>query len=187
MKFMNCALNGLAMMAAMRSASAFTSPALRRQVAKQAASYYSSTSTLKSSKMDQSFPTWSFDKPCLAMEWNELIPATIATSTDMSVDSDLVLVGIYGPPESDDDDDKAEAAPVVLTGAAKDMDDALGGMLTEVINDNAKTFKCGAKAGATTPTIRVAADGKVRDSYNCKQLCCSSFLPGRSALYNSMQ
>jgi hypothetical protein len=174
MQFMNCALNGLAMMAAMRSASAFTSsPALRRQVAKTAA-YYSSTSSLKSSnKMDQSFPTWSFDKPCLAMEWNELIPATIATSTDMSTTSDLVLVGIYGPPESDDDDKDDEPAPsVVLTGAAKDMDEALGGMLSEVINDNAKTFKSGAKAGATTPTIRVAGNGSGKVRYKCESTSC---------------
>eukprot|EP00545_Synedropsis_sp_CCMP1620_P013584 CAMPEP_0119027254 /NCGR_PEP_ID=MMETSP1176-20130426/36791_1 /TAXON_ID=265551 /ORGANISM="Synedropsis recta cf, Strain CCMP1620" /LENGTH=607 /DNA_ID=CAMNT_0006983133 /DNA_START=21 /DNA_END=1844 /DNA_ORIENTATION=- len=174
MKFMNCALKSLAMMAAMRSASGFASPAalLRRQgVVKQAASYYysntrssSSNSLSATSKMDQSFPTWSFDNPCLAMEWNELIPATLTATTELPAESDLVIVGIYGPAESDDDDNDAAAPVVVLEGAVKEMDETLGGMLSEVINDNAKTFKAGAKAGAMTPTIRVASSSSAGKS-----------------------
>jgi hypothetical protein len=52
------------------------------------------------------------------------------------------------------------------------MDEALGGMLSEVINDNAKTFKSGAKAGATTPTIRVAGNGSGKVRYKCESTSC---------------
>jgi hypothetical protein len=124
------------------------------------------------SKKDQSFPTWSFDKPCTSMAWNELAPIKLTASTNVSSyrESDLVLVGIYSQDSSNEEDDDTnnsddDSAPaIVLTGAAKDLDDTLGGLLTEVISDNAKTFKAGAMAGSMTPTVRVAAaaGGKVR-------------------------
>ena len=128
-----------------------------RHVVRQASHY--STTTLLTSKKDQSFPTWSFDKPCTSMEWNELVPATLTATADMSSNSDLIIVGIYAPASNDEDDEDAPEAPVVLQGAAKAIDETLGGILSEVINDNSKTFKAGASAGSMTPTVRVATPG----------------------------
>ena len=77
------------------------------------------------------------------------------------------MIGVYAPAKEDDDDeeeeDKEEEEPTVsLSGIAKEIDDGLGGALTELMKDNAKAFKHGAEAGSTTPTARVIADGKVR-------------------------
>lgn len=169
MKFMNCALKSLVVMATVQSSLAFGSPGLRRQVLKSAAtaasrSFTSSGSSLSMSKKDQSFPTWSFDKPCTGMEWNTMVPATLTATSDLSYqDSDLIIVGIYAPTTADEDEDDAdeakEPASVLLTGVAKEIDESLGGVLTEVINDNAKSFKAGAKAGSMTPTVRVVNPG----------------------------
>ena len=153
-------------MASVRSSLAFGSPALRRQVVKRvsaaSSSFSSRSGVLMMSKKDQSFPTWSFDKPCTGMEWNTVVPATLTATTDMNYqDSDLIIVGIYAPATDDEDDAEEGAEPpsVVLTGVAKEIDDSLGGILTEVINDNAKSFKAGAKAGSMTPTVRVVNPG----------------------------
>lgn len=175
MKFMNCALKSLIVIATAQSSLAFGSPGLRRQVIKQAAvasrSFSSSSSKMSMSKKDQSFPTWSFDKPCTGMEWNTMVPATLTATSDMSYqDSDLIIVGIYAPTTADDEEDDAEEATepasVELTGVAKEIDERVGGILTEVINDNAKSFKAGAKAGSMTPTVRVVnPGGKVMSHY----------------------
>ena len=150
-----------------RSASAFVlSPILHRNAAiAHSATSYSSISSILMSKKDQSFPTWSFDKPCTSIEWNALVPVELTATTEMTYeDSDLIIVGIYAPESADDESnddamDGAEPPPVNLTGKAKEIDDSLGGILSQVINDNAKTFKAGAKAGSMTPTVRVANPG----------------------------
>jgi hypothetical protein len=132
---------------------------------------FSSTSALSmsSSKLGENkpFTTWSFDKPCGTMDWCELVPATMSVSTDaLSVvdDADLVIVGIYAPAGKDDDEDEEdsnddtsedEAAPV-LTGMAKTLDESFGGAFTDLMSENAKIFKNGAKAGSTLPTLRLA-------------------------------
>lgn len=203
MKFTNCALQSLVVVASIRSSLAFGSSALRRQVVKRAAagsnSFSSSTGTgsrILMSKKDQSFPTWSFDKPCTGMEWNTVVPATLTATSDMKYqDSDLIIVGIYAPTtttdEEDDSEEGTEPPPVVLTGVAKEIDESLGGILSEVINDNAKSFKAGANAGSMTPTVRVVnPGGKVmsQDGQNCSSprlhlsFFCLAHSPGAPAV-----
>ena len=100
------------------------------------------------------------------MAWSELVDATLTMDTNYD-DADLVLVGVMAPPteETDDDDEEVDVPPMTLTGAAKDIDEELGGALTELIEENAKEFKNGATFGSTTPTLRaVTPGGKVSQS-----------------------
>ena len=107
-------------------------------VSSSSASYSTTRTTLlklSSTKKDQSFPTWSFDKPCTRMEWNDMVTATIRVTSDVASyqDSDLILVGIYAPStpeatttsegEEEPDDEAKDPPPVVLTGVAKEIDD----------------------------------------------------------------
>lgn len=155
-----------------RAVTAFT-PATAAPGQSSLKSFGTGTSALlMASKMDQSFTTWSFDKPCQSMEWNQLVDATlsVASADKAAVEgADLVMIGVYAPAKDDEDEDaeddkKEEEEPTVtLSGIAKEIDDSLGGALTELMLDNAKDFKHGAEAGSTTPTARViSADGKVR-------------------------
>ena len=102
------------------------------------------------------------------MEWNQLVETSLSVGTaDKAAveDADLVMIGVYAPAKEDDDEeeDKEEEEPTVtLSGIAKEIDESLGGALTELMLDNAKAFKHGAAAGTTTPTARVISDGKVR-------------------------
>ena len=122
--------------------------------------------------MDQSFPTWSYDKPCQTMEWTELVETTlsVAAADKAAVEgSDLVMIGVYAPAKDDEEDDEEddkeddkEPPTIALTGMAADIDKDLGGALSELMADNDKDFKHGATAGSTTPTLRVIVDGKVR-------------------------
>ena len=133
-------------------------------------SSFRSISTSKSmSKMDQSFPTWSFDEPCRSMAWTELAPGSLKSapySDDWASDADLVVVGVFAPKKEDDDessDDKKDEEPTVeLSGAAKAMDEKLGGALSDMMKEHAKEFKNGASAGSTTPSLRILADGKMQ-------------------------
>lgn len=124
-----------------------------------------SFTTTYMSKKDQSFPTWSFDEPCASMAWSELVSASISVG-DSYEDADLVLVAVVAPPkpddeeESDDDEKDKNLPPLELSGKAKEIDDSLGGALSDLIQENGKTFKNGAKAGSTTPTLRVLSEGK---------------------------
>lgn len=125
-------------------------------------SYSTSTTNLRAeSKMDQSFPTWSFDKHCKKMEWTDLIdiPLSIGVADDKIEDADLVIVGIMSPPPKDDDDSEdkkeKEVEPMDLIGAAKLIDSNLQGSLSDLLVENSKAFKNGAKLGSMTPTIRV--------------------------------
>lgn len=121
--------------------------------------------------MDQSFVTWSFDEPCKTMSWSPLSSATLSVaskSDDWDEDADLVFVGVFASKKDDTEEDDAdekddeEEPTVTLSGGAKDLDDKLGGALSHVMLENAKAFKNGAKAGSTTPTLRVFADGKAK-------------------------
>jgi hypothetical protein len=57
--------------------------------------------------MNQSFPTWSFDKACASMEWTGMSGATLTvesanTLADISGDSaDLILIGVMAPAKAD--------------------------------------------------------------------------------------
>lgn len=150
-----------------RAVTAFT-PAIAATPGQSDVRSLRTSSAVLASKMDQSFPTWSFDKPCQSMEWNQLVEAglSVGTADKAAVeDADLVMIGVYAPAKDDEDDDeeeKEEEEPTVsLNGLAKEIDDSLGGALTELMLDNAKAFKHGAGAGTTTPTARVISDGKV--------------------------
>jgi len=128
---------------------------------------FSSTTQRSMSKMDQSFKTWSFDEPCTTMAWNEISKATLSSAekTDgWDEEADLVVVGVFAPKKDeneDDNEDKPEEDPTVtLEGAAKDLDEKLGGALSNLMLENAKAFNHGAEAGSTTPTLRVFRDGK---------------------------
>jgi leucyl aminopeptidase len=121
--------------------------------------------------MDQSFPTWSFDNPCLAMEWTKMTEATLTVESadqlaDATANANLVVIGVMAPAKDDDDadsDDEEESdqdVPVTLTGMAAELDQEMGGALSAFLMENSKTFQGGAKMGSTTPTLRlVAADG----------------------------
>jgi leucyl aminopeptidase len=135
------------------------------------ATFRSSSSTSHAmSKMDQSFTTWSFDKPCMSMEWSELAPASLSFSTDTAnweEGADLVVVGVFAPKkdeeEDEDDSSKKEKEPTVeLTGGAKALDEKLGGALSDIMLENAKEFNHGATAGSTTPTLRIISGGKAQ-------------------------
>eukprot|EP00543_Licmophora_paradoxa_P007360 CAMPEP_0202447576 /NCGR_PEP_ID=MMETSP1360-20130828/6333_1 /ASSEMBLY_ACC=CAM_ASM_000848 /TAXON_ID=515479 /ORGANISM="Licmophora paradoxa, Strain CCMP2313" /LENGTH=585 /DNA_ID=CAMNT_0049064733 /DNA_START=52 /DNA_END=1809 /DNA_ORIENTATION=+ len=154
MKFVNYAVRNLAIASILAPSYAF-SPIT--PIAQQ----FSSTA-MRASKMDQSFPTWSFDKPCGSMDWSQLVSTTLTTAESQG-ESDLILVGVYAPPVADGDE-KADV-PIELSGAAKDIDEALGGALKELMEENAKTFKGGAKTGGMTPTLRLAVPGEKSKRY----------------------
>eukprot|EP00529_Nitzschia_sp_RCC80_P011398 CAMPEP_0113503824 /NCGR_PEP_ID=MMETSP0014_2-20120614/34378_1 /TAXON_ID=2857 /ORGANISM="Nitzschia sp." /LENGTH=636 /DNA_ID=CAMNT_0000398873 /DNA_START=9 /DNA_END=1915 /DNA_ORIENTATION=+ /assembly_acc=CAM_ASM_000159 len=127
--------------------------------------------SLGASKMDQSFKTWSFDKPTETMEWSPLSKAELDVSSGAAAagwedDADLVIVGVFAPSKEDneeeeeEDSDEKDDSTVVLTGNAKELDDKLDGALSHVMEENAKAFKNGAKAGSTTPTFRVFSGGR---------------------------
>jgi leucyl aminopeptidase len=170
--------NGVAM--ALATSQLAPAPYVSRHIAVTAFSSHvpqvraiSSTSQLSMSKMDQSFVTWSFDEPCKTMSWNPLSSASLTVeskSDNWDDDADLVFVGVFASKKEDDkeadddeEDDKEDEVPSVsLSGGAKDLDEKLGGALSNVMLENAKAFKNGAKAGSTTPTLRVFANGKAK-------------------------
>lgn len=164
MKFTNAAVRTMALVAAMRATSvqgfgSSTRTPMIRRVA-------TSSTWLQAAKKDQSFPTWSFDKPCTSIEWNELAPVDLSITSEKNYqESDLVMVGVFAPTTEEEDDDEAteeKSTPIELSGLAKEIDDSLGGALKELMEENSKAFKGGAQAGSTTPTLRVrGADGKV--------------------------
>jgi hypothetical protein len=90
------------------------------------------------------FTTWTFDKPCDAMDWNALNPIALKASETLEESSDLILMGVYNK---------------TLTGVAKTMDESLAvaGAFTKLLEQ--KSFK--GKAGMVTPTLRVVVEGKV--------------------------
>lgn len=117
------------------------------------------------------FTTWTFDEPCRTMEFNRIASSSMSLSGDESLidDSDLIVVGIYGPPKDEKEDDgdeedtkKDDDEPTpepTLSGKAKALDEELGGAITEALMENYKEFKHGSGAGKTTPTLRVVSSG----------------------------
>lgn len=101
------------------------------------------------------------------MEWSKLVDTTLtaAESSEAFEDADLVVIGVMAPPaneddDSDDDNDEEKEEPVMtLSGIAKTIDESLNGALTDLLAENAKTFKNGAKIGSTTPTLRAVGGG----------------------------
>lgn len=106
------------------------------------------------------------------MEWNTspsvALSAFAASSSSAVQDADLIIVGVFAPPAKDDDDDDDEekeeedkeedVEPIVFTGIAKQLDEELGGALTELAIENSKAFQNGGSAaGSMTPALRIAS------------------------------
>lgn len=126
----------------------------------------STVSAMKASKINQSFPTWSFDKPCKSMEWSEISDVSLSSEGDTASfeDADLVMIGVIAPPKLDNDnaddsekegEEKEHESVIALEGIGKRIDDGLNGALTDLLAENVKTFKNGSKMGSFTPTLRV--------------------------------
>jgi hypothetical protein len=87
------------------------------------------------------------------MAWSQLVDAKI--KMDDSYDkAELVIVGAMAPPAAEDNDD-ADVPTMTLMGTAKEIDESLNGALSNLIKENNKTFKNGATAGSTMPTVQV--------------------------------
>jgi hypothetical protein len=119
--------------------------------------------------------SWTFDKPCDTMDWTPfagervtLKRLTDETALDASLGgSDFIFIGVQGPvkEERDDDeeDDEIDVEPIELNGQAKVLDARYGGVLTDVLRENGKSFKNGSALGSTTPVLRIVSGGKVRN------------------------
>jgi len=112
------------------------------------------------------FKTWTFDKHCDTMDFNEVSSASIVITDELSStdDADLLVIGVYGPEkkEGDEGEEEVEVAAPSLAGKAKDIDDLLEGALTDLMMENYKDFKHGAAAGKTTPVLRTFSGGKAK-------------------------
>ncbi|KAL9180724.1 hypothetical protein ACHAXT_011177 [Thalassiosira profunda] len=115
---------------------------------------------------DRPFETWTFDRHCGTMDWSPAPEAALSAAVaDGAIDdADLVIVGVFAPPKDedakdDDEEEKEEVAPIAFTGKAKELDDSLGGALSELAAENAKAFQNGGAAGTATPAMRVASPG----------------------------
>lgn len=109
-----------------------------------------------------SFPTWTFDNACQTMEWNELHASQLSISTnadDVNKSTDVLILGVICSPEATE-----EASTPSLMGPVKEFDDALDGALTTALSENFKSFKNGAKVGASTPTLRLVGSGGAKVS-----------------------
>ena len=143
---------------------------------------YGRNYSTKRKMSDSPFTTWTFDKACESMDWSELSSAKALFSKDLSTleDSDLVILGVYAPAcddedEENNDSDKEEVAPI-LEGKVKEIDESLGGALTDLMVENAKTFKAGAAFGKTTPTLRmVTSDGSSKVSKQCFNIVLAKY------------
>jgi hypothetical protein len=127
----------------------------------------SSSSELNIMSAERPFATWTFDRHCETMDWSPFPAASLsavsATAVDGSVgDADLIIVGVFAPAKEDDNDEdveKKEMDPIVFNGKAKELDEMLGGALTELASDNSKAFQNGGSEGTLTPAMRVAVPG----------------------------
>jgi len=111
------------------------------------------------------------------MSWTPVSEITLtATHCSSAADSslaaleqaDLIIVGVFAPPKDDDDNKEEEneeeeeevVPPIIFSGKAKELDESLGGALTELAAENSKAFQNGASAGKMTPVARIR-DGNV--------------------------
>lgn len=104
------------------------------------------------------------------MDWTPAPEATLtAAAADGAVDdADLVIVGVFAPAKDEDaeeDDEDKEVDPIVLSGKAAELDEALGGALTELAAENSKAFQNGGSAGTMTPAMRVISPGSKSKRY----------------------
>ena len=105
----------------------------------------STTSSLNMAA-ERPFNTWTFDKHCETMDWSPTPDAslTAVSAADASTDdADLIIIGVLAPAkdeDADEDDDK-EIDPIVFTGKAKEIDDSLGGALSELAAENSKVLR----------------------------------------------
>jgi len=128
-----------------------------------------STALSMSEGSETPFTTWTFDEACETMEFNDVASASVSVTDDVSTidDSDLIILGIYGPAKDSDEEeeegengsDDGDAPEPTLVGKAKELDEQVGGALSELMIENYKVFKHGAKAGGKTPTLRVVSSG----------------------------
>mmetsp|Transcript_21509 Transcript_21509/g.32445 ORF Transcript_21509/g.32445 Transcript_21509/m.32445 type:complete len:616 (+) Transcript_21509:42-1889(+) len=130
----------------------------------------SSSSTSLAMSAERPFNTWTFDKHCESMDWTPAseIALSAAAAEGASVDdSDVIIVGVLAPKKEDDaeekDDDDKEIDPIVFSGKAKELDEALGGALADLASENSKAFLNGSSAGTVTPSMRIqSAGGKAK-------------------------
>mmetsp|Transcript_4277 Transcript_4277/g.6394 ORF Transcript_4277/g.6394 Transcript_4277/m.6394 type:complete len:613 (+) Transcript_4277:60-1898(+) len=129
-----------------------------------------SSSTSLAMSAERPFNTWTFDKHCESMDWTPAseIALSAAAAEGASVDdSDVIIVGVLAPKKEDDeeekDDDDKEIDPIVFSGKAKELDEALGGALADLASENSKAFLNGSSAGTVTPSMRIqSAGGKAK-------------------------
>lgn len=120
------------------------------------------------SSVERPFNTWTYDKHCETMDWTpapEVSLSAIAAEGASVDEADVVIIGVLAPKKDEDekDDEKKEIDPIVFSGKAKELDEALGGALTELAHDNSKAFVNGSTAGTMTPPMRIlSAGGKAR-------------------------
>lgn len=130
----------------------------------------SSSSASGSSKLvrgeGNAFPSWTFDKPCDTMEWSKFAGERISllvSSEDNFVGQgyDFVIVGVQPPTktkeaeEAGEEEEDALISPIELTGKAKEIDESIGGGLSQILTEQVKSFKNGAKLGEFTSIVRV--------------------------------
>mmetsp|Transcript_22059 Transcript_22059/g.44253 ORF Transcript_22059/g.44253 Transcript_22059/m.44253 type:complete len:613 (+) Transcript_22059:60-1898(+) len=129
-----------------------------------------SSSTSLAMSAERPFNTWTFDKHCESMDWTPAseIALSAAAAEGASVDdSDVIIIGVLAPKKEDDaeekDDDDKEIDPIVFSGKAKELDEALGGALADLASENSKAFLNGSSAGTVTPSMRIqSAGGKAK-------------------------
>ena len=124
-----------------------------RRITSLSTSIRGGSTTTQRNMADRPFETWTFDGPCGAMDWtpSPSVALTAGPAGDGDVDdADLVIVGVFAPKKEDGDDesDDKEVDPIEFAGAAKDLDEKLGGALTELAADNSKAFQNGGSAGS---------------------------------------
>jgi len=132
-----------------------------------------SLSKLSSSKMNQSFETWSFDEPCKVMAWTPMSAVDMVASeskldVNWSDDAELIFLGVFAPESNETENEEEneskdeEVVEPTLVGAMKTLDETLGGALSNLMVENFKEFKNGAESGTTLPTLRTFVNGEAK-------------------------
>jgi len=153
-------------------ASLFRATSLTRQanpvVATAHRSFGLSTSLgMVSAEKTEQLTSWTFDEACDIMGTNSL-PSTTLSVTDESKledDVDLVILGVFAPPDTSEKDEKENPIDPVLVGRVKEIDEELSGAIKDIMLDNYEAFKNGAKAGSVTPTLRSIIPGSKTKRY----------------------
>jgi leucyl aminopeptidase len=101
------------------------------------------------------------------MDWTPAPEVSLSVSSGEGAvdDADVVIIGVLAPKkdENDDDEEDKEIEPIVFSDtSAKELDDALGGALTDLAAENSKAFMNGGSAGTMTPAMRIVSDGEAK-------------------------